>query len=102
MGEGYNFDNCANLIIPSLSWAMDVNEQFIHRIWRLTSTRPVTIYTLVIANSIDERLNESFSEKSTSAQHAIDHQLYDDPKYPPRPRASIHWLRGGLRASVRA
>src|SRR5208282_5763708 len=73
MGEGHNFDNCAHLILPSLSWAMDVNDQFIHRIWRLTSTRPVTIYTLLIAGSIDERLYESFAEKSTSAQLAIDH-----------------------------
>jgi hypothetical protein len=79
MGEGYNFDNCAHVILPSLSWAMDVNEQFIHRIWRLTSTQPVTIYTLVIAGSIDERLYESFAEKSTSAQLAIDHRLLDNP-----------------------
>jgi hypothetical protein len=79
MGEGYNFDNCAHVILPSLSWAMDVNEQFIHRIWRLTSTKPVTIYTLVIAGSIDERLYESFAEKSTSAQLAIDHRLLDNP-----------------------
>ena len=79
MGEGYNFDNCAHLFLPSLSWAMDVNEQFIHRVWRLTSTRPVTIYTLLIEGSIDERLYESFAEKSTSAQLAIDHRLFDEP-----------------------
>ena len=78
MGEGHNFDNCSHLILPSLSWAMDVNDQFIHRIWRLTSTRPVTIYTLLIAGSIDERLYDSFAEKSTSAQLAIDHQLFDE------------------------
>ncbi len=78
MGEGYNFDNCAHLVLPALSWAMDANEQFIHRIWRLTSTRPVTIYTLVIAGTIDERLYASFAEKSTSAQMAIDRALFHD------------------------
>jgi len=43
------------------------------------SSEPVTLYTLVIGGSIDERLYESFAEKSTSAQLDIDHRLHDDP-----------------------
>ena len=79
MGEGYNLANCRNLILPSLSWAMDINWQMIFRVRRLTSTKPITIYTLLLKRSIDERLYDSFAEKTTSAQLAIDRELSADP-----------------------
>ncbi len=46
MARGHSFENCSHLILPAYSWAMDVNAQFIDRIWRLNSPRPVTVYTL--------------------------------------------------------
>ena len=77
MGEGFDFDNCSHLVLPSLSWAYDENEQFVNRVWRITSKRPVRIYTLSIAGTIDERLAQLYAEKSASAQIAFDYRLID-------------------------
>jgi SNF2 family DNA or RNA helicase len=77
MGEGHSFENCSDLILPGLTYAYDENEQFIHRVWRLTSKHPVTIYPVIMAGSIDERLHEIFAEKSGSAAMAIDRMLHE-------------------------
>jgi hypothetical protein len=79
MGEGHSFENCAHLILPALSYAFDENEQFIHRIWRLTSPGPVTIYPIVMRGSIDEKLHEIFTEKSDASNLAIDGKLFTEP-----------------------
>jgi len=80
MGEGHSFENCAHLILPGLSYAFDENEQFIHRIWRLTSPGPVTIYPIVMRGSIDEKLHEIFVEKADSSNLAIDGRLFTEPE----------------------
>src|SRR5436305_875481 len=56
MGEGHSFECCSHLVQASGSWAYDTNEQFVHRVWRLNSVKPVTIYRLVMRNTIDERV----------------------------------------------
>jgi hypothetical protein len=80
MGEGHSFENCSHLILPGLSYAFDENEQFIHRIWRLTSPGPVTVYPIVMRGSIDEKLHEIFVEKSDAANLAIDGRLFSEPE----------------------
>lgn len=80
MGEGHSFENCAHLILPGLSYAFDENEQFIHRIWRLSSPGPVTIYPIVMRGSIDEKLHEIFVEKADSSELAIDGRLFAEPE----------------------
>lgn len=75
MGEGHSFENCQHLVLPGLSFAYDENEQFIHRIWRLNSPGPVTIYPLITAGTIDIRLHEIFAEKSAAATVALDGKL---------------------------
>lgn len=77
MSEGFDFDNCHHLILPSLSWAYDENDQFSERIWRLTSKKPVHVYTMSIAGTIDERLDELFLEKEATAQLALDCRLIE-------------------------
>lgn len=77
MGEGHSFENCSDLILPGLTYAYDENEQFIHRVWRLTSKLPVTIYPIIMKGSIDERLHEIYTEKAGSAAMAIDRMLHD-------------------------
>jgi hypothetical protein len=80
MGEGHSFENCAHLILPGLSYAYDENEQFIHRVWRLTSPGPVTIYPIIVRGSIDEKLHEIFSEKADASNLAIDGRLFTEPE----------------------
>jgi SNF2 family DNA or RNA helicase len=79
MGEGHSFENCSDLILPGLSYAFDENEQFIHRIWRLSSPGPVTIYPIIMKGSIDERLHEVFAEKADAASLALDGRLFTEP-----------------------
>jgi superfamily II DNA or RNA helicase len=79
MGEGHSFENCAHLILPGLSYAYDENEQFIHRIWRLTSPGPVNIYPIVMEGSIDQNLHEIFTEKGDASNLAIDGRLFTEP-----------------------
>ena len=78
MGEGNSFECCSNLIMPSQSWAYDENEQFIHRVWRINSPGPVTIWQMVMENTIDELLLELFHEKGDSAQLALDGRLFEE------------------------
>ena len=78
MARGHSFENCSHLILPAYSWAMDVNAQFIDRIWRLNSRLPVTVYTLAATGTIDERLAESFSDKSDTAQLTLDGRLFPE------------------------
>lgn len=80
MGAGYSFENAAHLILPSLSWAFDSNEQAINRVHRLNSPREVTIYTMVIENTIDEKLADIFHEKGDCSSLALDGQLFSDDK----------------------
>ena len=79
MGEGHSFENCSHLILPGLSYAYDENEQFIHRIWRLNSPGPVTIYPVIMQGSIDEKLHEIFTEKADAANLALDGRLFTEP-----------------------
>ena len=79
MGEGHSFENCAHLILPGLSYAYDENEQFIHRIWRLSSPGPVNIYPIVMEGSIDQNLHEIFTEKGDASNLAIDGRLFSEP-----------------------
>lgn len=79
MSEGHNFAQCPNLILPSLSWAFDENDQAIDRVHRLTSLQPVSIYILITENTIDELLYQRFVEKSDSSSLAIDAHLITNP-----------------------
>ena len=79
MGEGHSFENCSHLVLPGLSYAYDENEQFIHRVWRLNSPGPVTIYPVIMQGSIDEKLHEIFTEKADAANLALDGRLFSEP-----------------------
>jgi hypothetical protein len=88
MGEGHSFENCAHLILPGLSYAYDENEQFIHRVWRLTSPGPVTIYPIITEGTIDQNLHEIFTEKADASNLAIDGRLFTEPEQ----ETDLEWL----------
>lgn len=68
IGKGHSFECARHLILPSMSFALDENEQFIHRIWRLTSRASVSIWQFIMSNTIDEVLLQGFGDKFDSAQ----------------------------------
>jgi len=80
MGEGHSFSQCNNLILPSLEWAFDNNDQAIDRVHRLDSEKPVSIYVMVGEHTIDERLESLFREKGDCASLALDGRLFEEKK----------------------
>jgi SNF2 family DNA or RNA helicase len=78
MGEGHSFDHCANLFLPSLDYAPDVNQQFVDRIWRLTTAQPINVYTFLTEGTIDEYLIDLFTDKRESSALALDGCLRPD------------------------
>src|SRR5205085_10439888 len=46
--------------------------QFIHRVWRISSTADVFIYQFILQNSIDALLLTDFGDKLDSAQLGLD------------------------------
>ena len=78
MGRGHSFENCAHLIAVGYPWAYDVFAQFVDRIWRLTSPRPITVYPVITTGSIEERMRDLFSDKSDTAQLMLDGKLFPD------------------------
>jgi hypothetical protein len=75
MAEGHDFAQCSHLIVPALSWAMDEVEQFIHRIWRLTSPRPLHVWLVAVEGTLDSLLAQAHQEKKASAGLALDGEL---------------------------
>ena len=77
MGKMHSFECAKHLFLPSKSWALDENEPFIHRVWRLNSPEDVTIYTVTTRNTIAELMDADFGAKLASAQLGLDGQLIE-------------------------
>jgi SNF2 family DNA or RNA helicase len=92
MGEGHSFENCPNVILPSLSWAYDENEQFIHRVWRLTSPKTVHVWIISASGTVDELLATLYEEKKTAADSALDGRLLADANDFPEPEELLETL----------
>ena len=78
MGEGNSFECCSNLVLPAIDFAYDINAQFVDRVHRINSPKPVRIYTVVTEGTVDERLDAMFREKSDSAHLALDGALISE------------------------
>lgn len=78
MGRGHSFENCAHLIAVGYPWAYDVFAQYIDRIWRLNSPRPVTVYPIITSGTIEERMRDYFQDKSDTNQLMLDGCLYPE------------------------
>ena len=78
MSEGHSFECCNNLIVPSLDWAFDVNDQIIDRVHRLTSKIGVNIWVIETMGSIDQPIAKLFKDKSDSSSLAFDGMLTEE------------------------
>ena len=72
MSQGHDFPDCPTVILPTLSLAFDDNEQFLHRVWRLTSSKPITVHVVSTSHSIDQRVAEIYLEKRAVTKLVID------------------------------
>jgi hypothetical protein len=79
MSEGHSFHLCNNVILLCFSWAYDKFAQAIDRIYRLNSTKDVTVYVIICEGSIDRKLEAMIQEKGDAAELVLDgHLLGED------------------------
>jgi hypothetical protein len=75
MSEGHDFYLASNAILLSFSWAWDKFEQAINRVHRMTSPKPVKVWSIVAEGTIDRRLESLLHEKGDSAELVLDGKL---------------------------
>jgi hypothetical protein len=77
MNLGHNLDMANVVILKGLPWDFATFDQFIARVHRLTSMRPVTVYVVLTEGSVDERKWQLLNDKSAAAQLALDGRLFE-------------------------
>lgn len=77
MKLGHNLDTANVVIVHGLPWTYSDLDQFVARVHRLTSQRPVTVYIVMTAGTVDVRKWELVTQKGAATQLAIDGQLFD-------------------------
>ena len=75
MAEGHSFHLANNVILLAYSWAYDKFIQFINRVHRMTSAKPVNVYVVVCEGTIDGRLESLIGEKGDSSELVLDGRL---------------------------
>ena len=75
MAEGHSFHLANNVILLAYSWAFDKFIQFINRVHRMTSAKPVNVYVVICDGTIDRKLESLIQEKGDSAELVLDGRL---------------------------
>ena len=70
------------MIVDGLVFSYEMFDQFIARVHRLTSKRPVTVYVPLVQESLDEKKWELLSQKAQAADLALDGQLVPQREEP--------------------
>jgi hypothetical protein len=72
MNLGHNLDCASTVILTGLPWDLATLQQFVARVRRLTSRRPITVYVVMVEGSIDQRKWELLQAKLAASHVAID------------------------------
>jgi hypothetical protein len=79
---GHNLDTAAVVIVDGLVFSYEMFDQFIARVHRLTSKRPVTVYVPLVQGSLDEKKWQLLSQKAQAADLALDGHLVPQREEP--------------------
>ena len=71
-GTGLTLTSATYMIFIDTPWTDAAFEQACDRIYRIGTTKPVTIYNLITSDTIDERVNEIVTDKGALADYIID------------------------------
>ena len=82
MKLGHNLDVASTVILTGLPYSYMVADQFIARVHRLTSKRPVSIYTVIPKGSLTERKWTLLKDKGGTSDLAFDGELSIQPEKP--------------------
>lgn len=72
MGTGLTFTNCNHVIFLDSPWTKVDKDQCIDRTHRIGQTQDVNIYTIVCANTIDEKIEKIIRQKGKIADAVVD------------------------------
>ncbi len=79
---GHNLDCASVVILAGLPWDFATLDQFLARVHRLTSRKPVKVYVVLTEGSLDERKWKLLQDKTASAELAIDGHLVEKKQKP--------------------
>lgn len=82
MRLGHNLDIASVAIVLGFPESHEALDQFIKRVHRLTSKKPVTVYFVYPKNSMGEKKKRLLTNKGKAADLALDGQLIDVPEKP--------------------
>lgn len=71
-GTGLTLTSATYMIFIDTPWTDAAFEQACDRIYRIGTTKPVTIYNLITSDTIDERVNEIVTDKGALSDYIID------------------------------
>ena len=71
-GTGLTLTAATYMIFIDTPWTDAAFEQACDRIYRIGTTKPVTIYNLITSDSVDERVLEIVNDKAALADYVID------------------------------
>lgn len=80
MKLGHNLDVASTVVLLGLPWSYEAYKQFLDRVWRLTSTKPVTVYVIVVAGTIDIRKLQLLDDKGAASDIALDGRLVEQDR----------------------
>jgi hypothetical protein len=82
MKLGHNLDVASSVIVHGMPYSFSVMDQFIARVHRLTSEKPVSVYTVIPRGSLAERKYDLLSDKGAASDLAFDGELQVQPEKP--------------------
>lgn len=80
MKLGHNLDCASVVVLLGLPWSHEAMKQFLDRVHRLTSTRPVTVYVLVTKGMLDVRKLALLDDKQGASDVALDGRLVEQKR----------------------
>lgn len=72
MGTGLTFTNCNHVIFVDSPWTKTDKDQCIDRTHRIGQVNDVNIYTIVCANTIDEKVEKIIKKKGKLSDNIVD------------------------------
>lgn len=79
---GHNLDTASVVVVDGLVFSYEMFDQFVARVHRLSSTKPVTVYVMLTKGGLDEKKWELLCQKAEAADLALDGQLMDEREDP--------------------
>ncbi len=80
MKLGHNLDVASTVLLLGFPWSYEAFDQFLARVWRRTSKKPVSVYCLITNGSIDQQKYKLLADKAAASDVALDGRLVDEPE----------------------